>query len=109
MALKYELAVANGTYQKNGETKTSWLKIGAVMSKQNGGFVMKLDCIPTNVTDKDGNNVAFNGWVNMFEPKPRENTGQQSQQPAQSNPPADGGFDSEIPFSNPYQFNSLVV
>jgi hypothetical protein len=104
MALKYELAVANGTYMGSDRTqKTSWLKIGAVMSKQNGGFVMKLDAIPTNVIDKDGNSVAFNGWVNMFEPKPRDNqssNGQANtpaQQERQASPPADDGFD-EIPF-----------
>ena len=80
MAVKYDLMVANGSYQKEGETKTSWLKIGRVMSKQSGGFVMKLDALPTSVQDRDGNSVAWDGWVQMFEPRPRE--GHQAQEPA---------------------------
>lgn len=102
MALKYKLAVPNGTYQKDGETKTSWLNIGAIMEKKSGGFVMKLDAIPTNVIDKDGNSVPFNGWVNMFEHTQRDAQQQGASEPAsgsnngQANPP-DGGFD-DIPF-----------
>lgn len=120
MALKYKLSVPNGTYMnKEGVEKTAWLNIGAVMSKQNGGFVMKLDAIPTNVIDKDGNSVAFNGWVNMFPHEP-DNQGQQAHpnntggiaEPQggfnKPEPPA-GNFDEEIPFIDPYKFNWRVV
>jgi len=92
MAVKYDLMVPNGTYQKDGQQKTSWLKIGRIMEKNNGGFVMKLDSIPVSQVDQDGNEVAFNGWVNMFEPRPRE--GQNAQRQA---PPEDD-FDQQVPF-----------
>ena len=96
MALKYKLAVPNGTYQKDGQTKTAWLNIGAIMSKQNGGFVMKLDAIPTNVIDKDGNSVPFNGWVNMFEHGDGNGQQQNAPQPAA---PASNNFDDDVPFA----------
>ncbi|MCG7985043.1 MAG: hypothetical protein JAY90_20115 [Candidatus Thiodiazotropha lotti] len=97
MAVKYELMVANGTYQKEGQQKTSWLKIGRIMSKQNGGFAMKIDCTPTSVIDRDGNQVAWDGWVQMFEPQPRENSGQQQAAPQPA--PAGDDFSDDIPFN----------
>lgn len=101
MAKKYDLAVPNGTYQKDGQQKTRWLNIGAIFSKSDGnGFVMKLDAIPTHVVDQDGNSVAFNGWVNMFEPQPREEQQAPAQQQAAPTPPPmpAQGFDDDIPF-----------
>ena len=103
MAVKYDLMVGNGSYQKEGQTKTSWLKIGRVLEKANGGFAMKLDCIPTSSVDRDGNTQAWDGWVQMFEPQPREGGSTQvNNQPAPSRAspqaqPVDDGFDS-IPF-----------
>ena len=85
MAVKYDLMVATGKYTgKDGTEKTSWLKVGRVMEKKAGGFVMKMDCIPTGVQDMDGNNVAWDGWLQMFEPKPREQAAPQSAPSADS-------------------------
>jgi len=92
MALEYKLAVPNGVYQKDGQQKTAWLNIGAVMSKKDGGLVMKLDAIPTNIVYKDGNPAPFNGWVNMF---PADSQSRPVQQVA-SDKQAD--FDPDIPF-----------
>lgn len=101
--IKYDLMVANGSYQKEGEPKTSWLKVGRVMATKKGGFVMKLDCLPTSVNDKDGNSVAWDGWLQMFEPRAKTEQSEpakdyvspthDSSQPQ----PADDGFD-DIPF-----------
>ena len=95
MAIKYELCVANGTYQKDGQEKTNWLKIGRIMTKQNGGFAMKIDCTPTSVLDRDGNQVAWDGWVQMFEPQPKK---QNQPQAPQSDPAGGDDFDDSIPF-----------
>lgn len=64
MAAKYLAKVANGTYtdKKTGKEKTSWLTIGKVFQKDDGNLSLKLDSIP----------VAFNGWINFFDP-PNEN------------------------------------
>ena len=108
MAKKFDLVVATGSYQKEGQDKTQWLNVGKVLEKQNGGLVIKMDCIPTSVIDRDGNSVPWDGWIQMFEAKPRD--GQQSK-PAQS-APADGmpdDFTDNIPFIDPYKFISLMV
>ena len=69
MAVKYDLMVANGSYTKEGQEKTSWLKIGRAIERQNGKLAGKLDCVPTSMLDRDGNSVAWNGWFEMFEPR----------------------------------------
>ena len=95
MGKKYDLVVATGSYKnKEGQDKTQWLNIGKVLEKQDGKLVMKLDCTPTSVIDRDGNSVAWDGWVQMFESKPREQSGAPQQQAAPTN---DTEFDS-IPF-----------
>lgn len=67
MATKWLAKVSNGTYtDKSGKEKTSWLTIGKVIEKQNGNLVLKLDSIP----------VAFDGWVQFFDP-PTENEKQE--------------------------------
>ena len=91
MAVKYDLMVANGSYTKEGQEKTSWLKIGRVMETKKGGFVMKLDCIPTSCNDQNGGTCAWDGWVQMFEPRPKETKAPETQKPA------DDGLGS-IPF-----------
>jgi hypothetical protein len=80
MATKWLAKVANGTYtDKAGQEKTSWLTIGKVIEKQNGGLTLKLDCVP----------VAFDGWVQFFDPpKDDEKTQRQTkQQPLEDDPP----------------------
>ena len=94
MAKKYDLVVATGTYKKDGQDKTQWLNVGKVLEKQNGGLVIKIDCIPTSVIDRGGNSVAWDGWLQMFEAKPREGQGSA---PAKS-APADDFLDQEVPF-----------
>ena len=94
MAVIYDRMVANGSYtNKDGEDKTSWLKIGRVMTTQKGGFVMKLDCIPTFSINQEGNTTAWEGWAQMFKPRPKEG----KQQAAPQVKPQDDGFD-DIPF-----------
>ena len=95
MAVKYELMVPSGKYTKDGEQKTRWLKVGAVFGTDRGPSI-KLDCVPTSVVDRDGNTVAWDGWLKCFEPRPR---GQSPSQPAQNSaPPETGDFDDDIPF-----------
>ena len=95
MAVKFEMMVANGSYEKDGQQKTSWMKVGRVMEKKAGGFVIKMDCIPTSVQDMDGKTVAWDGWVQLFEPRPKDSQPQQSA-PQQSAPSAE--FSDAIPF-----------
>ena len=90
MTVKYELMVGNGTYQKEGETKTNWLKVGRIMETSRQRLMVKLDCLPTTVTDKQGNNVPWEGWINVFPPR-------ESRPAPRSAPPADE-FSDDIGF-----------
>ena len=76
MAVKYE-AMARGEKYTNasGEEKQRWIKCGVVLETKNG-MSMKLESIPVN----------FDGWLSLFEPKPRDDQ-QRSRQ-----------ADSDIPF-----------
>lgn len=84
----YNLAVKTGTYiNQQGEEKTNWLRVGAVMQKDDGGKFLLLDRTfnPAGVANP-------NNWDNiilsMFEPK-----NNQEQEPS---PPPPG--DDDIPF-----------
>ena len=62
--LKYEVKTKNGTYKdRNGEEKTKWHQMGVCFENDKGQLSMKIDSIP----------VGFDGWVSLFEPKPKEN------------------------------------
>jgi hypothetical protein len=87
---RYKRAVAvTGEYQKDGETKKSYMTIGTLMQYDDGGFALKLDAVPTN----------FNGWVSFydFDEDRKQNYQQGTQQAKQAAAPADD-FESEIPF-----------
>ena len=58
MKRTHRLVVPNGTYQKDGEEKTRWLEIGAVLQKDDGRKVVKLEALPIS--------AEFDGWVQMF-------------------------------------------
>lgn len=51
------LVVPNGTYQKDGQEKTSWLNIGHVLSDGQKTKI-KLDSMPVG---------EFDGWVQVFD------------------------------------------
>lgn len=101
----YDLAVAVGQYQSNGETKNRYVNIGSVMEKEDGGRFILLDrhFNPAGVPNPDNRS---NILVSMFEPRDNNGGGQQRQaapqrQPQQqqrSAPPAPADMDDDIPF-----------
>lgn len=62
MAFKGDLCAANGTYQKDGEEKTSWLKCGAVFEKD-GKLSVRLEAMPMH------RNENGEVWFSVFEPR----------------------------------------
>ena len=82
---KFDVMHASGKYMKDGVEKTRWLRCGAVIQKDNGGFALKLECIPVG--------AEFDGWLQLFSPQ-----GQQ-QQSAPAAPPPPPEFEDDIPFS----------
>ncbi len=61
MAIVYEVTVRAGTYQKNGEEKTRYQRIGSVIDTKKGPM-LKLDQVPL----VEG---GWEGWAYLFPPK----------------------------------------
>jgi hypothetical protein len=78
----YDAVVVTGEYEdRSGNKKKRYLNVGAVFEGDKG-LSMKLEALPV---------AGFNGWINFYEPKPRQDA------PA-SSAPVDNGPDDEIPF-----------
>jgi hypothetical protein len=79
-----DICHAAGRYTKDGEERTSWVKLG-VLFRTDKGYRIKMDAYPAVTTESDG-------WLNVF-PK-------RDQAPKPE--PAQQGFrkdkDSDIPF-----------
>jgi len=64
MAVIYEVTVKAGTYQKNGEEKVRYQRIGSVIETKKGQM-LKLDQMPL----VEG---GWSGWCYLFPPKTDE-------------------------------------
>ena len=75
------LVVPNGTYQKAGQEKTSWLNVGHIL-RDGQKPKIKFDCLPVG---------EFDGWVQVFdvdEDRPQ----------AAASAPAPAAADNDLPF-----------
>jgi hypothetical protein len=77
-----KIVFPNGTYQKDGEEKTSWLRCG-VLLQTDKGMRIKIDCLPVNMQE---------GWFQVFEEDDKPN---QASSQATAKQPAK---DPTIPF-----------
>ena len=82
MSTVYEVTVRAGTYQKDGQEKTKYQRIGSVIQTKKG-LMLKLDQVPL----VEG---GWEGWAYLFEPK------EQHKDQAPKKHFAD--FDDSIPF-----------
>lgn len=85
MATIYEVTVRAGTYQKDGQEKIKYQRIGSVIETKKG-LMLKLDQVPL----VEG---GWQGWAYLFEPKeyaPKEY--------APKTRPAEFIDESDIPF-----------
>lgn len=94
MARKYEVTAVTGKYtDNNGQEKSRYLNIGAVIETKNG-LMLKLESVP----------VGWDGWAYLNEPRAREDGNQQPRQQQRQAPRQSGNgtneedFDSQIPF-----------
>ena len=81
MAMKkiQDAVYAGEKYTDNsGNEKTRYTNVGVLFQRDDGSFTMKLEAIP----------VGFSGWINFYEPKPKE--GEQSQRQDRSRPQRQG-------------------
>lgn len=65
MAMKktHDAVYAGEKYtDRDGNEKTRYVNVGALMQRDDGSLTMKLEAVP----------VGFNGWINFYEPKPKD-------------------------------------
>jgi hypothetical protein len=82
MATIYEVTVRAGTYQKDGQEKIKYQRIGSVIETKKG-LMLKLDQVPL----VEG---GWQGWCYLFTPK--------EEQKQQKTTNVEFPLDSEIPF-----------
>ncbi len=93
-----DAVAAVGEYNKNGEIKKRYQKVGSLYQRDDGSLSLKLESIPLS--------VDWKGWVNFYDPyNKREGQQQQQQQPPQQQKPTQlepkgqiFSADDEIPF-----------
>ena len=85
MGIKYELVAKAGEYEKNGEKKTRWHTCGVVMERKDGSLSAKIESLPIN----------FDGWLNLWEPKPKDGAATKKGEKSKPVDPEDDGL---IPF-----------
>lgn len=94
MAMKktHDAVYAGEKYtDRDGNEKTRYVNLGVLFARDDGSMTMKLEALPVN----------FNGWINFYEPKPRDGEQPQRQERprrAQQPPAADFADDDLPPF-----------
>lgn len=79
----YRVSAKGDTYKDSqGNDKVRWVDCGVVFESKNG-MAVKLEALP----------VKFDGWLQLFEPKDKEQGQQQPQQAAAKSIP-----DDDVPF-----------
>lgn len=84
MGIKFELVAKAGEYEKAGEKKVRWHTCGVVMERADGSLSAKIESLPIN----------FDGWLNLWEPKPKG----EAAKPAAKGKQVDPEDDGQIPF-----------
>ena len=72
--IKDAIAVV-GEYNKGGEVKKRYQKVGALFQRDDGSFSMKLESLPLS--------ADWNGWLNFYDPYKKREGQEQQQQPQQ--------------------------
>jgi hypothetical protein len=84
MGIRYDAIAKNGTYTKDGVEKNKWVKVGVVVDTKNGGLALKIEQLP----------VPFDGWLQLAEPKAKEQAPSQEYTQA----PSQSSVNDDIPF-----------
>lgn len=87
----YDLAAVTGEYTSNGQTKKHYQNMGAVFRRDDGSLCMKVESVPVG--------PGWNGWVNMFEPRERNQQGGSDSSQVYGGSGSASGLDDDIPFA----------
>jgi hypothetical protein len=90
MAMKKikDVVYAEKYTDRGGEEKTRYTNCGALLERDDGSLTVKLEAIP----------VGFSGWLNCYDPKPREGGQDKPQRAQRQATTADDFSDDTIPF-----------
>lgn len=93
MAMKktHDAVYAGEKYtDREGNEKTRYINVGALFTRDDGSMTMKMESVP----------IGFSGWINFYEPKPRDGEQPQRQSRPQrtAQTASDGFVDDPIPF-----------
>jgi len=90
MAMKktHDAVYAGEKYNdREGNEKARYINVGSLMARDDGSMTLKLESLP----------IGFNGWINFYEPKPKD--GEQPQRAGRPQRQAGGEMkDDDIPF-----------
>ena len=88
MARKYEVTAVTGKYtDNNGQEKSRYQTIGAVIESKNG-LMLKLEAVP----------IGWDGWAYLNDPKPRDGQQAPQRQTQRQASQQDDDVMSSIPF-----------
>lgn len=93
MQKKFDLVFSGEKYRdRNGDEKTRFVNVGAVFERDDGTLCAKLESIP----------VGFTGWLNLFEPRERDDKPQRQAPQQRSEPytgkPREASDEDDLPF-----------
>lgn len=89
MALKktHDAVYSEKYTDRDGNEKTRYTNIGSLLTRDDGSMTLKLESLP----------IGFNGWINLYEPKPKD--GEQRQERSRPQRAAASSDDlDDVPF-----------
>tara|TARA_S200002703_G_scaffold78779_1_gene67812 strand:- start:3051 stop:3506 length:456 start_codon:yes stop_codon:yes gene_type:complete len=89
--IKDAIAVV-GEYNKGGEIKKRYQKVGSLFQRDDGSFSMKLESLPLS--------ADWNGWLNFYDPYGQRKDQEQQQVAAQPQQPQQPPQQSQRPIAN---------
>jgi hypothetical protein len=89
MAMKKikDVVYAEKYTDRGGEEKTRYTNCGSLLERDDGSLTVKLEAIP----------VGFSGWLNCYDPKPREGGQDKPQQRTQRQSSTSDDLNDELP------------
>ena len=101
MAKIFDVMAAGGQYQSGGETKTRWIRCGAMFKNDETGRIsIKLESLPVGTSNDDGEGGI---WLSCFAPDRGDDkpAARRAPAPRRAPPPMDEApdfVDDDIPF-----------
>lgn len=96
MKKTHNVVAVTGKYtDATGQEKNRYVIVGAAFTREDGSMAIKMETVPVG--------TGWNGWLNLYLPKPKEQAAPQqqavpSQTPAPAQAPQGEFQDDDIPF-----------